>query len=64
MIELDIKIRANNDESFRKLLSIMTESLSTPEVRGERDITLNAGIDKDNMITVNRREVTKWTRKM
>ena len=64
MIELDIKIRASNDESLKKLIGIMTESLITCNSQGETDVQLSAGIDKDNIIYVTRKEVSKWTKKM
>ena len=56
MIELDIKIRAKNDENLKMLIEAMTDSLAVANSMGKVDVQFTAETDGDKMILI-RKEI-------
>lgn len=56
MIELDIKIRAKNDDNLKLLINAMIESLSVANRSGKVDVQFSASTDGDTM-TLIRKEI-------
>ena len=58
MIELDIKIRAKDEETFLSFIEMMTKSIELANDSGAIDVTLYVE-KEDSRITITRKEVIK-----
>jgi hypothetical protein len=58
MVELDIKIRAKNDENLKFLIEAMTDSLGCANAMGHVNVQFSASTDDDTMV-LTRKEIIK-----
>jgi hypothetical protein len=57
MIELEIKVKASDEENLQRMLRIMTDALISANKTGKIDLTLSIQEHDNNLITVIRKEV-------
>lgn len=57
MIELDIKIRAKNDDNLKMLIEAMTDSLAVANSLGKINVTFSAETDGDTMVLIRKEKI-------